>query len=60
MIPRKTYDIGLAFTGITDNKMAVYFRAKGYPDRFIFWPGSTMYFFLKWRGDSRRSGRNEN
>jgi hypothetical protein len=53
--PRKTYDIDLALTGTTDDKVAVDSQATGDTER----PGSTMCFSLKCSGDARSSATKE-
>jgi hypothetical protein len=36
VIPRKTYDRDLALTGITEEKVQIYYQIKGYMDKAIF------------------------
>jgi hypothetical protein len=47
VMPRKKDDFDLALTDISDGKLTVYSQTNGYMNRPIFWPGSTMCFFLK-------------
>jgi hypothetical protein len=37
VIPRKSIDADIAFTGPTGEKLAIYSQPKGFVDRSVFW-----------------------